>query len=246
MRWHELLLAAGMTVLSASGAAANAHAGASEDPGSLAKVLDLTGDGVSRWLKRLGVTRDGPHTERLLAVNLTGELLMERQGDSSSVRVDSDLDDLLLRPDMNIVLVHNHPANVGLSLGDMRHLTKPGVAAMVVIGHDGSVYVAAAGPRIDRPRFAERQYSAALAVVRGELRLAWPAGRLSIAAGDAHTSHLVALALAKAGIIRYWFKFRGGSLVSYEDARAIFNRIVIVAADRLRRTSPAHTGRDRD
>jgi hypothetical protein len=212
---RHFVVAGGLAVAMAAGVRADERHEPGEDLRALAVTLNLTDKGVARWLDKLGVT---------------GEVLMQRQGGRGFVRVDSELDDLLLRPDMAIVLIHNHPANVGLSLDDMRHLTKPGVVAMVAIGHDGSVYLASAGPRISRPWFDDGEYTAALAAVRSQLRIEWPAGRLSIAAGDAHTSHLVALTLARAGIIRYWFKFRGSNLVTYEDARFIFNRIVVVAA----------------
>jgi hypothetical protein len=227
---RHFVVAGGLAVAMAAGVRADERHEPGEDLRALAVTLNLTDKGVARWLEKLGVTGEGEQTERLLAVSMTGEVLMQRQGGRGFVRVDSELDDLLLRPDMAIVLIHNHPANVGLSLDDMRHLTKPGVVAMVAIGHDGSVYLASAGPRISRPWFDDGEYTAALAAVRSQLRIEWPAGRLSIAAGDAHTSHLVALTLARAGIIRYWFKFRGSNLVTYEDARFIFNRIVVVAA----------------
>lgn len=232
---RHLLVAVWLTLAMAGGVRADERREATEDLRSLAVKLNLTDKGVTRWLEKLGVTRGGEETERLLAVSMTGELLLERQGGRASVSVDSELDGLLRRPDMAIVLIHNHPANVGLSLSDMRHLTKPGVVAMVAVGHDGSVYIASAGPRIDRPWFADQQYAVAFAAVRNQLRIEWPAGRLSIAAGDAHTSHLVALTLARAGIVRYWFRFRGSNLVTYEDARFIFNRIIVVAADSLKK-----------
>ena len=39
----------------------------------------------------------------------------------------------------------------------MGQLAKPGVAAIVAIGHDGSVFIASAGPRFDPDLFEERQ-----------------------------------------------------------------------------------------
>ena len=204
------------------------------DVASVASNLDLAGNGVRRWLKELGVDRKGSTTERLLAVNFKGEVLMVRNGGNSSVRVDSEMDDLLLTPGAAIVMVHNHPANVGLSLADLRHLAKPGVAAIVAIGHDGSVFIASAGPRFDRSWFADEQYAIALAEIQMRLQVERPSGRLSIADSDRHTSHLISLALARAGIVQYWFKFRGSSQHSYESARYVFTRIVAGAAQRLR------------
>jgi hypothetical protein len=159
---------------------------------------------------------------------------MVRQGQGSSVRVDPELDTLLLTQGTEIVLIHNHPANVGLSADDLRQLTKPGVLAIVAIGHEGSVFVAAAGPRMDRQFFADRQYAFARAEITRRLRAEWPSGRVSVADSDAHFTHLVTSALAKAGVVRYWFKLRGPSRYSYERARFVFGQLVAGAAARVR------------
>ena len=115
-----------------------AEAGAQGRPLDLAGLvarLDLTEKGAKRWLEQLGVRGDSTATERLLAVSASsGASLLTREGGDSSVRIDPELDTLLLRPETGIVLVHNHPANVGLSSNDLRQLTKPGVLAVVAIG----------------------------------------------------------------------------------------------------------------
>lgn len=200
---------------------------------ALATTLDLSEAGAKRWLKRLGVTPKGAQVERLLVMSATGEVLIERHGDQSSVTVDAEIDNLLYRSDKALVLIHNHPASVGLSFADMLHLTKPGLAAIVAVGHDGSVFAAAAGPRIDRLWFADEQYAIAKAEVVRRLRADWPVGSVSIRPGDAHTSHLIALTLAKARIIDYWFSIRGRSERSYVPARFIFNWITARAANKL-------------
>ena len=228
-----LLITGWITIGIANGVAAEAAPKPPTDLAKLAETLDLAGKGIWRWLERLGVTRDGSKTERLLAVDLTGRILMERHGDGSSVRVDPELDDQLLRRDIAIVLIHNHPESVGLSLEDLRHLHKPGVAAMIAVGHDGSVFAASAGPRFDLFLFANQHYPVTLAEIRRQLRREWPSGRLSVAASDAHTSHLVTLALARARIIKYWFKLRGDSQLSYDGSRYTFNRIAALGAPRL-------------
>lgn len=203
------------------------------DAASVAASLNLAGNAVRRWLGELGVERKDSNTECLLAVNLKGEVLMVRNGGSSSVRVDSEMDDLLLTAGADIVMVHNHPANVGLSLADLRHLAKPGVAAIVAIGHDGSVFVASAGPRFDRHGFGDEQYAVAVAEVRMRLQVERPSGRLSLGDSNRHISHLISLALARAGIVHYWFKFRGSRLHSYASSQFDFARIVVGAAGRL-------------
>jgi len=229
------LLVVGWMTIATTVPAADAQV-AQKPPANLPKLaesLNLTDGGVWRWLDRLGVNGDS-RSERLLALESTGKILIERHGDDSSVRVDPELDSLLLRPGAAVVLIHNHPASVGLSLADLRHVYKPGVAAMVAIGHDGSVFIASAGPRFDHSGAADLHYPVAMAEIRDRLRREWPSGRLSIAASDAHTSHLITLALARARIVQYWFKLRGGSLTSYQGTQFTFNRIAALGAARLK------------
>lgn len=214
------------------------HAGAQGPAVDLPRLvagLDLTGRGVNRWLERLGAAVGGPPVERLLVVRLTGEDVLARQGNASSVHVDAEIDDdFLLRPGTAVVLVHNHPTSVGLSGPDLGQLAKPGVAAVIAIGHDGGVFVASAGRRMDRDFLESRQYASAKAEVARRLRAEWPSGSVSVAVSDAHLSHLVSLVMAKAGIIDYWFTLRGTGRESFDRARVAFNRVVVGAAARLR------------
>jgi hypothetical protein len=201
---------------------------------NLASRIDLTEPGVRRWLERLGAGSGGPLAERLLAVSPAGDILMERDGERSMTRIDGEFRSLLLRPDLEVILVHNHPANAGLSGADMRQLANPAVAAVVAIGHDGSVYMAAAGPRFDAGSFVERQYAFADAEVTRRLRAERLSTQIPIAAAEAHFSHLLALTLARAGVVQYWFSLRGPSRDSYAQARIVFGRVVVGAAARLK------------
>lgn len=203
------------------------------DLSRLAATLDFTDPGVRRWLDHLGVRVADPSGERLLAVSVTGEPLMARQGERSVVEVGPELDDLLRGPDRAVVLVHNHPSNVGLSVADLGQLTKPGVAAIVAVGHDGSVFMASAGPRMDPDFFEERQYAMARAEVLKRLRT--ESRSIPSTVRDAHFSHLVSLVLSRAGILDYWFTLRGTGRESYEQARIPFGRVVTGAAARLSR-----------
>ena len=133
------------------------------------------------------------------------------------------------------LLVHDHPANVGLSSDDLRQLTKPGIAAIVAIGHDGSVFIASAGPRLDRDLFQDEQYVLAKAEVMKRLRAEWPSGQVTVSVSDAHFSHLVTLALQRAGIVQYWYKLRGTGRESFEKTRVVFARVVVGAAGQLGR-----------
>jgi len=172
-------------------------------------------------------------TERLLALSVPGELLPQRQGAAWSVRVDPELDGRLGRPGRQVVLVHNHPASAGLSAADLTLLARPGLAAIVAIGHDGSVYVASAGPRFDREFFDERQHAVANGEVQKRLRYESPTV-LSAAVGSAHLSHLVTLVLADAGVVHYWFELRGAGRLSYERARFPFTSVVVAASKPLK------------
>lgn len=233
MTHQELLFAAWIGVGMASGALA---AGAEErgvDLSSLASRLDLSESGVTRWLARLEA--DGPSVERLLAVTPTGEPLMERDGAQSNVVIGVDLDTLLFRRNRSVVLIHNHPSNTGLSAADIGQLARPGVAAVIAIGHDGSVFAAAPGARMDPDHLEEEQYARASTEVTRRLRRDWPADRMPFAVADAHRSHLVAQALAKTGVIDYWSVLRGTSRTSYEQARQLFAYVVAGTAVQLRR-----------
>lgn len=196
--------------------------------------LELDERGVDRWLERLGATVAGPPAERLLVVRPTGEDVLARRGSASLVRVDAELDELLLQPGIGHVLVHNHPTSVGLSGPDLGQLAKPGVAAVVAIGHDGSVFAASAGRRMHPDFLESKQYASAKAEVVKRLRAEWPSGSVSVALSDAHLSHLVSLAMAKAGIIDYWFTLRGTGRESFDRARVVLNRVIVGAAARLR------------
>jgi hypothetical protein len=232
---HRGLLVAGGLMLAVAGGATMVEAQEpSIDLPRLASGLDLTERGAVRWLELLEAKENGAAAERLLAVSATGEHLLERDGGRSSVVVGVELDGLLLRSNRSVVLIHNHPSNVGLSAADIGQLVRPGVAAIVAIGHDRSVFVAAPGLRMDPHFLVERQYARAQAEVKQRLREAGP-GRIPVADSDAQFSHLVARALAKAGIIGYWFELRGMSRGSYETARVVFGQVVEGAAARLRR-----------
>jgi hypothetical protein len=233
MNYRGLLLVGGLALAVASGTNAQER---SIDLPRLVSALDLTDRGVATWLELLQAGEgDGP-AERLVAVSTSGERLVDRVGDRSSVRVGAELDGLLLRSDRSVILIHNHPSNVGLSAADIGQLAKPGVAAIVAIGHDRSVFVAAPGPRMDPDFLEERQYALAGSEIGRRLRSAASASdRVAVADGDAQFSHLVCRVLAKAGIIQYWFELRGASRGSYEPARMAFGQMIEGAAVRLKR-----------
>jgi hypothetical protein len=231
--YQKLFVAVAITVgfVSVVGAA-GVSAGLSEDElGVLAARLDLSERGTAAWLQQL--ERNGAATERLLAVTTSGELVMAREGGRTAVVIGVELDLLLRRPGSAIVLIHNHPSNTGLSAADIGQLSKAGVAAIVAICRDGSVYMAAAGPRMDRDFLESHQYFPAEAEVSRRMELA----RINSSRPDAIRlrGHLVARALAKAGIISYRADIRSGGREHLGAERGVLLPLVESVAARLTR-----------
>lgn len=219
------------------GSAVNAQTPARELR-AVARQLELTAAGSRRWLEALGVTGNAQTAERLMAFTSTGRLLATRDGGESSVALGPELDRELLTPSSAIVLVHNHPGNAGLSADDLVQLTKPGVAAIAAVGHDGSIYLAARGLRYDPNAFERRQYNPLQAEVRKRLRAECGARALTTDVADAHFSHVAALALAKTGVIVYEAMLAGGTRASFEAGRVTLGRVAAGAA--------AYWGRDEE
>ena len=170
-----------------------------------------------------------------MALTSMGRLVATREGSESAVFLGPDLDRELLTPGNAIVLVHNHPGNAGLSTNDLGQLTKPGVAAIVAVGHDGSIYMAARGHRYDLAAFEERQSDPLKVEVRKRLRVECGARAVTTEVADAHFSHVVALALAKAGVIVYEAILAGATRTSYDAARITLGRVAAGASARVRR-----------
>jgi hypothetical protein len=207
--------------------------GGGSDLQAVAARLKLTASGARRWLDALGVTPGQVAPERLLAVSVTGEVLLTQHGGESSVALGLELDLRLLDGANAIVLVHNHPGSASLSANDLAQLAKPGVAAVVAVGHDGSIYLALRGPRYDVAGFEPRQYEVARREIRRRLLIERSAGAVSLVGADAHFSHLAALALATAGIIEYRAVLATDSRASFELSRVAFGHVAAGAAGAL-------------
>ena len=150
-------------------------------------------------MEALGVSAGagGEHArERLIVLDARGQMVRVVEGLEGRVEFPSDMAGMLARPEARLTLVHNHPASNGLSPYDLVQLEKPGVHAVVAIGHDGSVYVAARGASYDAAIHTE----AASAAQRLQRRQRDPKER---AAFDHHFHHVMALALHDARVIEY-------------------------------------------
>lgn len=221
-------IAWGLLILSLAANASLARAQATV--GSLANRLELTESGAGRWLEALGVHPGRPAAETLLVVSGDGSVVATRAGVESSVSLGLDVDLRLLTPGSGLVLIHNHPHSASLSGNDVLQLSKPGVMAVVAIGHDRSIYMASRGPRYDAGRFEDLQYLPTRAQVTKRLRIECGAGAIRQSSADAHFSHLVMLALAKASVIEYLAVLSSAAHESFEPARPAFNRIAAGAA----------------
>jgi hypothetical protein len=200
----------------------------------LAADLHLTPAGAHQWLTVLGVDPGRPAPERLLAVTVANRVVATRDGGAEHVTLGTDLDLQLLRPESDLVLVHNHPNGVGLSGDDLIQLEKPGVAAVAAVGHDGSLYLAGRGRRFDRDFFEPAQYSAARAAALKAIRDALASGALTSESVDRQFAHVVSLALARAGVITYQADLSSARRSDFENTRAVFGPVISLAASRVR------------
>jgi hypothetical protein len=154
---------------------------------------------ADRWRRLIaGDNRKLPRHERLIVTDAGGRILLQADGSARGVVIPPAWISLLRDPGAGLILAHNHPAGHSLSFDDLSHLGKGGVAMLVVVGHDGSLYAAAEGPSYRRASFAAI-YMAATREVERQV----PLHQVAAGTVDVHRNHLVALALARAGVILY-------------------------------------------
>lgn len=222
-------------VLALSAAALGpARAEAQGPPRSLAALiadLRLTeAAGAREWLARLGVVAGTVAHERLLAVSGDGRILRALDGSDATVVVTAEFDGDLVREGAGIVLVHNHPANTSLSQQDLGQLDKPGVAAIVAIGHDGSVYAAARPSGAARARRCGPEcYARVRDEVGKALRIEVPRMATNASTAASYATHLTLLALAKAGFVDYFAAMAPERRATFDVHIVAFGRVVASA-----------------
>jgi hypothetical protein len=206
--------------------------GASAEPFSVQKASPAS------WLAALGVPAGAgrSHTrERLVVLAANGRVVRVVEGAESHVVLGADLDRLLATPGANLTLVHNHPGGNGLSPDDLSQLEKAGVAMVVAVGHDGSLYAASRGSRFPAAGvagFDEAVYGAARRNAESVLRTERdPAARASY---DAHVHHVLATALHAAGVLDYAAVLGADRRVSFSNARMFLARVRDSAASVVR------------
>lgn len=174
-----------------------------------------------------------PAREHLVALS-DGRPVWVAAGGPGHVVITAEQDAQLYRSGAQIVLVHNHPTGEPLSGVDLEQLAKPGVAAVVALGNDGSVYVASAGPRFDRLEFLHQHHPQARRATEQEFRYRRTA-RVQALDIDLQFEHVVATALYKADIIRYRALLAPRRQRSYLDCRPLCGTVSESVASTLRR-----------
>jgi proteasome lid subunit RPN8/RPN11 len=198
----------------------------------LASALSRRLDELHRSALREAATF--PPREFLVAMRSDGTVLWQVSGTATRATISGEFDRLLYSPGQRIVLVHNHPTGSGPSEADLDHLTKTGVAAIVVVGHDGSVYMATAGPQFDPVRFLGSLYGVARSAVSTELRARRLAARVPDSVIDMHLAHLVLLALHNAGIVRYHAILSASRQSSFTECFKVCSPAVLAATRKLK------------
>jgi hypothetical protein len=203
---------------------------------ALIERLGLTQAGAPGWLEKLGVSQGSAvQTERVLIVSLSGETILEVKGREGRVSATDEMNERLYGEGPDVVLVHNHPSGTSLSANDLMQLSKRRTSVVVAIGHDGSVYAAAAGPRYAGAAFGRGQYGPACDEVERRLSF-YSSGPLAASRRltvPAFRSHLVALALQRASVIEYHALLTPATQAKFAPLADDAERAVAAAARRL-------------
>jgi hypothetical protein len=177
-----------------------------------------------------------PSREVVVALDCGGEVRALKVGTARRVDFDPAFARPLSEPGAGLILIHNHPASSSFSLCDLLTLGEPGVAAIAVVGHDGSVYAATAGAALDVRALRTWGYQRVRDGILYEL--GWfCASRPSVASAlTGQTDHLVAMALARADVIGYEARLSFSKQVALNSAMPHPALMTHLAAERLKRT----------
>lgn len=170
-----------------------------------------------------------PARERLIVIGPDKQILRIIEGQEGLIEVDWELELQLYRPGAEITLVHNHPRGSGLSTADLEHLAKPGVAGVMAVGHDGSLYFAKPSADAHRRLMIRAATNEIARLLRAERRQGKDAK-----AFDLQLDHLVSLGLGKAGGIDYQFALSAARVESFTRLEALFSRITDLSAQKVR------------
>ncbi|HYN07693.1 MAG TPA: hypothetical protein VES67_09905 [Vicinamibacterales bacterium] len=195
----------------------------------------------SYWQAALANGGPAPRHERLLVVMPDGLVLGVVDGERDRVMLPIDLTRELSERELQALLVHNHPSCVSLSRSDLMHLAKIGVAGVVAVGSDGTVFEASAAPRYDPDLFAERLYPQLKNRVQERLATEASRDRVDLAMLDPHLAHLVAVVLHRARVIDYRVTPSVTAGLAHTRFRDLFERVIGPEVRRLELELPAPT-----
>ena len=184
------------------------------------------------WTAALANGGPAPRHERLLAVTPDGRVLGVVDGGRDHVMLSVALVRDLSERKLQATLVHNHPTSVSLGESDLMHLAKIGVARVVAVGSDGTVYEAAAGARYDAARLAENLYQTVETRVRERLAAEVRRDR-DPAVLSMHVNHLVAVVLDRARVIDYVISPSEAARLALGRYRELFERVALAEGQRL-------------
>jgi hypothetical protein len=201
-RWPAFTLAALLTI-ARGGAALDAHPAPLDGRGKADKPKAAVGTEAAGWLTTLRAAAPSDLSrERLVVVGPDGALLASSEGSATAVSVPIEAAGWLRNQDASISLVHNHPGNRSLSNPDLILLAHPGVARIVAVGNDGSVYEASRGPEFDVRTFEARLEREHAAFKRKLVEAT--AGCVKVDERImTHFAHALALRLARLHLIEY-------------------------------------------
>jgi hypothetical protein len=185
----------------------------------------------SYWEAALANGGPPPRHERLLVVMPDGRVRDVVEGERDHVLLPAELSRELAERRLDATLVHNHPLGGSLSGADLVHLGKVGVASVIAVGADGSVYEASAGPAVDQ--FSGSVHLLLAHRIRQRLTSeAWREG-IDPAALWPHAAHVIAQALHRARFIEYRTRPSLTVRLAWLRFRDLFDRVIATEASRL-------------
>lgn len=160
----------------------------------------------------------------------TGEVLDWNSGTKSSVYFTDLMVGPMAEPRRRIVAVHNHPRSTSLSDADLRVLADwPGLAAMTVIGHDGSLYRATKPKRRQLRKNAQPAIMAADQVVLDAVR----SGAVTTRDVSRLVPHIAAEALSRLGYVTYKYEMAGGTAEIFRAVGSVLESLIEATISKL-------------
>jgi len=174
------------------------------EPGKADKPKAVMAAEAESWLAALRASGTPDlKLERVLVVDADGQVLDRADGERSTIAFPDRFLRFLRQPTPSVSLVHNHPGNTGLSEPDLYQLGHPGVARVIAVGNEGSLYEARRGSAFDAVTFQQVTYPAAVkALNRTVFQRTLPSVKRDEHI-DTHFAHALAISLARAGVLEY-------------------------------------------